>query len=228
MALTRVQSTGRVTANTTTYTLTFATPPALGSGLLLAAIHYGGALPPTAVTDNRGHTYTRVVQYQNGSSAAIFLCPAVTGTGAPFTLTVNQGGARDGCAVAMEISGGPLSVEAFTGATGTSTTPATGATAALTAAEVCLLAVHVINTTQGSITVEAVSPVWLQEFEDLSFARIPGEADSRLVTGALASTPSCSWTDTAASTWAAVIAAFSGGAAPAAVPTAQPFIWGPL
>jgi hypothetical protein len=115
----------------------------------------------------------------------------------------------------VEVSGVTpgLVVDKSSSASGTSSAPATGVTAALTAAETFQVAVHAIAAAQASITVGVVSPAWTQEYEELPFTFSAGEADSRITTSSVGTTPSASWTDTASAVWAAVLVAFAVGTA---------------
>ena len=218
----RVQATGKVLADgAASVALTFTSPPTVGNGIVVLGSLYrgsGSGTPPTCA-DNRGNTYS-LAKHQtgfSGSEAAILYCPAVATSAAPFTITVTFTANSYFTASALEVSGvgTGLTLDRTTGANSVgSVTPATGATAALTAAEELLVAVFATPNSQASITVEVVSPSWTEEHEERSSAHSPGEGDSRIVTGVLGATASCSWTLASSATWAAALAAFkaSGGA----------------
>lgn len=230
MALARVQSSAVArAAASSSFAIPLATPPTLGNGLLVLVNMYrgGSGVVPASCTDNKGNTYTLAVAQGNfDSSCAIFYCPAVVATGASFTVTATSaytGAYWVGLVVEVSGVGTGLVVDQTAGAGGTSSTPATGATAALTASEAFLAAIHGITTSQSSITVGSASPAWTQEFEELPNTHIPGEADTRIVSSAAGTTVSCSWTDSTSSQWSAVIVAFKAGVAsgPTLVATAS-------
>ena len=225
--LTRVQATAKATNGPAlSISFSFATPPSIGNGLVVFVNQYrlagsGGAVPATC-TDNQGNTYVRAAVAEtvgNVAATAIFCCAKVTATGAPFTLTVVNAPVSSGSywvAQAVEYSnvGTGLVVDQTAGSNGVGTlTPTTGATAALTGAEVVLAAILAEAGVQSAITVETVSPVWTQEFEELPYNYIAGEADTRIVSAAAGTTASCSWTVTGTVPWAAVVVAVKAGAA---------------
>ena len=232
MALARVQATGKVTADSAlSVALTFATPPSVGNGVVVLLTIYSSAASFTCV-DNRGNTYTLAKRQLTGPSeqAIIFFCAAVTTSAAPFTITVSTGGgAHFYIASALEVSGvgAGLVLDQTASGTATSATPATAATPALTADEVLLAGTCSINGAEASITVAVVSPVWTQEHEELSFSHAVGEGNSRIVTGALGTTPSLSWSMPTSRAWAAALAAFKGST-PVAGEMVQTYVWGPL
>jgi len=232
MALARVQASAKATqASATSITFTMATPPTVGNGLLVFVHFFYSATPTLTCADNRGNAYTLAVsQKLNTSNARIYVCPIVTTSAAPFQITVSAPtGAIWWVAQAVEVSGvgSGLAIDKTISATGTSAAPATGATAALTASEVVQAASHAIVVAQASITVVSATPTWFEEFQELTLSFIAGEANTRVVTSATGTTPSCSWTDVSSGQWSAVLAAFSA-TAPAAVATAQPYVWGPI
>lgn len=217
MALTRVQATPKAQASSTaTVSMTFATPPTVGNAIVVGAVQWGGTAP-TGCADNRGNTYTAAAVSGVGGSAraSIFVCAAVATSAGPFTVTVTAPAGAYWLAVAIELAGvgsGLALDQAVTNHTGTGAIGTTGATAALSGSEVALVAVQALNGTQASITVEAVTPPWIQEAEELSFAIVPGEIDSRIRTGVAGTTQSCSWTNATAGSYAAALAAFKAGA----------------
>ena len=213
-ALARVQGTGKGTSTSGTVALTFASPPSVGNGILVA-VGVWWTIGPTIPTcaDNRGNTYsTALSQLVGTNGVALYVCPAITATGAPFTVTLSGAGAGTSMlAAAIDVSGvgTGLVVDRTAYATSASTTPATGATAALTGSEVVTLALHIINANQASITVAAGSPTWTEEAESL--VALAGEIDSRVLTAAAGTTTSASWTAiTSSSWWAALVACKAG------------------
>lgn len=235
MALARVQATAKVTSsNTATVAIPFTTPPALGSAVIVLVNFWRSPGPgpvPNTCTDTRGNTYTLATfQHYSGQAAVtgIFCCPSVTATGAPFTITVTHtsGAGAYWVAQAVEYSGvgAGLVLDRVAGAFGSSSTPATGATAALTGADVVQAASMAIQQSHSFITVGAATPTWTQEFEELASTNIAGEANTRLVSGATGTTPSCGWTTSAVWPWAAAIAVFKVPAALSAAEQVQTFL----
>lgn len=215
MALGRVQSTGLVrSGSTASITLTFPAPPTVGNAILIATMQWGGGVP--SAIDNRGNTYLLgPTIIQSGiERPSVLYCSQIAATGSPFTITVSGSGYWS--AVAIEVSGvggGLVLDQSAALGSAPSTAPTTGVTAALSAAEVILMAALSIQSGQASITVQAVSPAWVEEAEDLAGSWSPGEADSRILTSALGTTQSCSWTLASSVEWAAVVAAFKATAA---------------
>ena len=218
-ALTVVQGTPKenAAAPAVSVACVFASPPTVGHGIVVCANEWRntGLALPNACTDNFGNTYTRVIAQTSTAQATttIFFCSAITATGASFTVTPSSTVAGDWSAKAIECSAG-IVVDQFTGSFGTvPTQPNTGSTAALTGVDVLQVACHAILNSQSAIAVVSATPTWTQEFEELPSSFIAGEADTRSVSAATGTTPSCSWTDTVG-VWAAVIVVFttpSGG-----------------
>jgi hypothetical protein len=223
MALTRVQATAKIYYTGTTHILGMSTLPTVGNGLIVLINGWrsgASSALPTTCTDNRGNTYTLVGTRSNSNAVTgVFVCAKVIASAAPFNLTVTCSLALDSVHQVIEVSGvgAGLAVDQSVGATGSSTTPATGAAPALTAAETFQVAIHSIASSQGSITIGASTPTWTDEFEELSSGYIAGEAVSRLVSSGAGTTPSASWTDITAAVWSAMLVAFSGGAGAGAV-----------
>jgi hypothetical protein len=238
MALARVQATGKVIADAAaSVALTFATPPTLGNGLVVLVTGYNNPSPGvTTCADNRGNAYTLAIAQLTPPTpveVAIYACAAVTTTAAPFTVTVTGTAGTYWVASAVEVSGvgTGLTVDGTAGRAASLVTPVgTGATAALTTgADTFLAAVLSLGGAEATITVESVVPAWTQEHEDLSFAHAVGEADTRVVTAAGGTTPSCTWTISTPQPYSAALAAFkAGGGAAGAGASAQPYVWGPL
>lgn len=167
-------------------------------------------------TDNQGSgNYPLAVKSpKNGAArSAIFYLGKVVGSSGTFTITVNPAphGGSYIVASASEWSG-EHTVDQTASNSGSSTTPSTGTTGTTTAATEIVAACMSITAGQASITVDSVSPAWTEEFEELSFAYEPGEADSRVVTST--GTQSCGWTCASSAAWTACIATFKAVASP--------------
>jgi hypothetical protein len=237
MALARVQGTGKVRLNSgSPLVITFSTPPSVGNAVIVTVINRrtAGPILPASLTDSKGNTYAQSVALTfSTEAAAIYCCASVGTSGAPFTITINAGGGLyAGAAVEVSGVGTGLVLNQSATANTSGTTITAGPTAALTAAEVILAGVFAYNTGLTSSTVEALSPAWGEEFEELDYTNFgAGEGDTRLLaSGALGTTPRAQWTVTGISVSArAVIAAFTAsGVAPPAVATAASYVWGPL
>lgn len=215
MALARVQGTGKVRSNVTgTLALTFTTPPAAGNAVLLLVSHRYAIGPtyPASLTDSQGNVYTRsVLRTASTDGAVIYCCPLVTTSAAPFTITLNAGGGIY-AAAGVEVSGvgSGLVLDQSATANMTGPTVTAGPMTALTAAEVILAAVQMVNANQASIAIETLSPPWVEEFEELDQTNwVAGEGDTRILpSGALGTTPRAQWVDATAGSCMAVIAAF--------------------
>src|SRR5262245_62171221 len=239
MALARVQGTTKKTAsNTTVCNLSglFPAQPTVGNAIIVFAIIWrSGTRTVASCTDNFSNPYTEAVAIAGGTNpyVSLWYCPKITTTGTPFNLSLTGSAGTGGqwwVASAVEISGvgTGLTVDKTATASGTSAAPSSGTTAALTASDVVLAAAHSINAAQGSITVVTATPTWTQEVEELTSSDSTGEADSRLLTSATGTTPSCSWTDTASNAWAGAIVAFAGPAAAGAAETTHAVVILPL
>ena len=235
MALAVVQTIAKTKAsNAASVALTFASAPTVGNAVVVVATGWrsSGAAFGTA-TDNRGHTYTTVItRVLSTSLCGIFYLPIIATSAAPFTITVPAPtGSTYFVASAIEVSGvgTGMNLQQSAGATGATNTPATGATATVTVNDVIAVAVHAISVSEATITVQSVSPAFVEIFEELPFTHIAGEADYRLLPTAAGTTQSCSWTDTASNQWAAAIAVFGGsGSTAGAVERVDAFVWGPI
>lgn len=224
MALSRVQATPKVTTSAApTLAIPFTTPPTVGNGIIVPVSTWSGG-PITGATDNYGNTYTLGPTIQQGGipRASILYCPKVVATGASFTITVSAPfpyWTANAIEVAGVGSGLVIEQSATLGNPGSSA-PSSGATPTITVAEVFLVAVLAVQSFQsGGITVESVSPSWVEEFEELPGSRSPGEADSRVLTSATGTLQSCNWTLGISDVWAALIVAFkTSGVGPAAQP----------
>lgn len=221
MALARVQGAPKVTAGSvTSIAVTLPAPPSVGNAIivLVTGRRSGGVdFHATACTDNRGNAYqlARTQLSALGGAAAIYYCPAIAVSGAPFTVTVNpaQTGATSILNVtAFEISGGgpTFALHHTSSAAAASAAPTTGSTPLVTLPEVLVAAVHMVHQAQTSITVAAVSPAWTEEYEQRSHitTTVAGEGNSRIVTAATGTTQGAAWTLSDSGTWAASLAVF--------------------
>lgn len=228
MALARVQATAKVVGTGVGPTVTFSTPPTVGNGIVLQLALWNGNAPGS-VTDTHGNTYVRAGA-SGTARAQVWYCAKLGAAGAPFTITLF--GLSDYWAfTAVEVSGvgDGLQVDQVAAlTTGSSATPTTGTTSAFTASEVFAAAVMSHSASQTSITVGAATPVWVEAFEELSSAMVAGEGDTRVIPSAAGTTTSCSWTGTAGGSWAALLVGFRASGTPAAVATAQTYVWGPV
>jgi hypothetical protein len=217
MALTRVQATPKANGGAvSSLAVTFGTQPVVGNGIAVTLLCGQGTPPPaSSVTDNRGNTY--LLALTQGlptvqTALAVYYCPKITATGTPFTITAAFGGGRDAVLLAVEVGGlgaNSLAVDQTAGAGGTSAAPATGATAALTADEVFLVSALSTNNYAGAYNVESVSPAWTEEVEHVTFSAQSGEVDTRIRTGVVGTTQSCSWVAAGGSVlWGAGLVAF--------------------
>jgi hypothetical protein len=153
----------------------------------------------TSCIDNFGNVYT-LTKRQGGPSAGtavdFWCCPKIAATGGSFTITAAGAAGISRMGVAIEASGvgaglvADQNVSAETVAVGSSIGP----TPALTADIVLLLAATGVGASLPAITVGVVTPPWLQEAEALSTTPVTAEIDSRVLTGALGTTQSVSWT----------------------------------
>jgi hypothetical protein len=231
MALTRVQATpGPYIGSGTAPTRTFTTPPTVGNAIVVAVLSISRMT--TGVTDNKGNAYTLANSWTNAGAqnVAIYYCPAITATGATFTLTATFALSTFNFIVAVEVGGvgAGLTVDQSAGQTiFGATTPSTGSTAAVIGAEHFLITGFATGTAQSSITVQSVSPSWTQEAENLTgTTAVAGEIDSRILTGAAGTTQSGSWTTSTNATYVAGLVAFRTSVA--VVATAQPFVIFPV
>lgn len=235
MAFTRVQSTVLVDSNTATLALTFATPPTVGNAVVIPVTAYrpSDLVFPGTCTDNQGNTYAAAVYRGVSRGAVVYYCAKLTATGAPFTITISLGSFTNiYSGAAVEIGGvgaGGLTVDQTVNNYSVGTPASTPNTAPLSAADILLVAACAIAAAESSITVEAVTPPWVQEYED--FSNPSGEGNTRILTAGLGATPRALWAyaPTFAEAWS-VLAAFKGAGAapPAAVERAETFINWPM
>lgn len=171
------------------------------------------------VVDNQGNNYTLAIKsaLNNRGRCAIFFCPNIGTPSGTFTITVSTAsGVWDGEWSATSFTGmpAPVTLDQSTSATGTSANPSSGATATTTQADEVVAGVMQIRVELSSLTVEVLSPAWVQESEELSFVTSePGECDTRIVTATAAMT--ANWTASSSGTWTAAIATFKAGGAAA-------------
>jgi hypothetical protein len=233
MALTRVQATPKATAIATpSVAVTFGTPPTVGNGIVVGITYTTSSAPSGGCTDNRSNTYTLARSQgstSSGNCVAIYVCAAITATGAPFIVTITHATGKSWLAVALEVAGvgSGLAVDRSVVSSVAVGNPSTGPTGALTAAEVFVVAGAAIGAASSSITVEVVSPTWTEHAEAVASTPVTGELDSRVLTGALGTTTSATWTLGGGAAYAeTALVAFKATAA-AAVPGVQSYIWMP-
>jgi len=223
---TRVQATGKSHVQATTFvTCSFGSLPTAGNLIVVHCITWNGNnnadWPWNGVTDNQGNVYQLAVKSAkgaNGGRCAVYYAENIGTPSGTFTVTVwpdPHGGGSYIVAAAVEYSGmsGTLLLDKTATNSGSSTTPSTGTTAATTQATEVVAGVMAILAGQASITVGVVSPVFVEECEELSFAYMPGEGDDRIVTST--GTQSCSWTCATTGEWVACIATFKSTGTPA-------------
>lgn len=132
-----VQSTTGNTTTSPTTTSAFGSSTTSGN-LIVVTCSDDSALTTNgiAVTDSKGNTYTKVIHAANASTLSMWYSATITG-GASHTVTATWSEAATGrvTVVAQEFSGGYNTLDKSTSATGSSTTPSSGATAATTVAD---------------------------------------------------------------------------------------------
>ena len=196
----------------------FAMSPTVGNAIVVVVAQNDTSFLPTAVSDNFGNEWYLAAQGFNAAindAVAIFVCPKLTAVGFNYTISVIE---QSNClhAQAFEIivpSGSWLGIDRTITATGNSAVPATGTTAALRGST-CLAFAGVCGpTTLTSITVESVSPAWVQEWENLTggSSNTICECDSRTLPTAAGTTTSASWALSASMQWATTLAVFASG-----------------
>lgn len=188
--------------NVDTDAATFASTPIAGNLIVVCIEGWrngGFDMPTGGVTDNKGNTYTRAVQsaldsfgfqrtaifytYNIVSSATHIVTVDPTGTGNYLSWSATE--------VAGAMTTDPL--DKTQSQTGTTGAISTGTTAALAQAAEIVFAACTINSTNGAVTVESVSPSWVQLFDQTDGGNhIIGEVDRRIVAATTAQ--SCSWT----------------------------------
>lgn len=207
----RVQSATNNTINQGSVPVTFASPPTVGNGIVMAVV--SGDV--TGVTDNRGNSYQLALQQLGGSgNVNIWFCPSITSTGNPFIVTAAGGTFQHRLGAAIEANSGLAVDKSFAKNAGSapSLNPTTGSTPALTVNEALVVAAIVEGNNQTTITVESVSPTWNQDGEILGV--VYGEIDSRILTSGNGVAQSCSWVvaPNSAGYWTCIVA-FKGAAA---------------
>ena len=221
---TRVQVSPRVaTGFATTIAVTLPTPPAAGNGIVVVVGGFatsGATFSTATCADNRGNTYQRVVAKDHepgiGHGAGIFYCPAVAITGSPFTITASFSKSHVNWMIAYEVQSGGWGLRHDQVASNTQATSyyeavTTGSTPPLTAHDAFLATIFsATNNSNSYIHVVPATPVW-QEVESALSGNWVGEADTRIVTTALGTTPYCSWYLGNTFWTASVLAAFKTG-----------------
>lgn len=212
MAIARSQTTTKFrVSNGASASGTFGTAPSVGD---LVIVGFWGYLAPLFgainCTDNQGNRYQQISRSPtSGNVVGAIWMTVVKATGATFTVTVtppagNMYGA--GCATSWTTTEAWGIFDERATNSGSSTAPSTGTSATLdTADEVVVAIVGAGGANQASITVESVSPAWVEEAEELSWTTyVPGEMVSRVVSATTGQ--SCSWTLASSTTWTATVA----------------------
>jgi len=216
-ALVRVQrATAVTTTASTSIALVFATPPVLGRGVVVVVSGNSATALVTTCVDSAGNSYSLAHAQNNasgGRGVAVWYCPAITATGASFTVTVTGASVlRVGVAIEVSGVGVGLIVDQTVGASTTSVGGATGATAALTGTDSLQVAAVALALTVSSLTVGGLPTAWTEEAEARTASQT-GEVDSRDVGAATGTTPSAIWAWGAGSAFVAcALVAFKPGA----------------
>jgi hypothetical protein len=207
VAFTRVQGTAKTSAFSDTLNITMGSTPTVGNAIIIPVLTPAGAGYSSArATDNQGSYKNNYVVVSPGTKTAIIFCPYVYVASGTFTITVSGLPFTTNISNALEVSGGGAAgilPNQTVQNSGTSTTPNTGTTAALTDNNIFAVVSHGIAAGQASI---AVAAGWTEEIEDLSNG---GESDYQIFTTASGSTISCSWTDASSASWSALLVAFA-------------------
>jgi len=221
-----VQTASAGTSAAASVAVTFATPPPVGQGVVVVIVGYAHATV-TTVTDTAGTTYTlakREYSATYGVSTDVWVAPVLTATATPFTITAAGNSPTQRLAVALAVSGvgAGLAVDQTAGGQTIGFTSGAGPTAALTAADVLLVAgVSLAGGTAGITVGAGPAPArpWVQAAERLAIDPVTGEVDTCTLTVSPGATVSVNWTNGAALAGAAAIVAFySTGPAPPADP----------
>ena len=218
-AQTQTQATSYCTqGNTTSSSCSFTALPSAGDFILIQGQRWATTGVVTGCSDNQGNSYSVAVQSSLAAGViSAFICYA-TNIGTPsgtFTVTVSSGSDASWWNFKATSWSGMATASALdvtaVNAGGFGTPPSSGATGALAQANNLVAASVGISTTQTSITVEALSPAWTQQFEELSAnVTIAGEADTRVISSSSAQT--ANWILSTDGVWSAVIAVFKGDA----------------
>lgn len=216
MAFTRVQGkSARGSSNGNTVSVTFNSTPTAGNLIIVQAIgsRVSGSFTFT-VSDNKGNTYNQAAlsALNDRGRSGIFYAYNIASS-ATFTVTCKDTdfpATTPANTIEIAISewsgfGASDPVALNTTGTGSGTSVSTGTTAAAPENNCVIAAVFTSRNDGGSSTVDAETPAWTQEFEDL--ADFPsGEADTRIVTAG--GTQSCHWTTSSSVNWSAALAVF--------------------
>ena len=223
---TRVQVSPRVaTGFAPSIAVTLPNPPAAGNGIVVVVAGFatsGATFSTATCADNQGNPYQRVVAKDHESSigegAGIFYCPAVAISGSPFTITASFSKNHVNWMIAYEVRSGGWGLRHDQSASNTQATSyydavTTGSTPPLTANDAFLAAIFsATNNSNSYIHVTPATPVW-EAVESALTGNWVGEADTRIVTKALGTTPYCSWYLGNTFWTASVLAAFKTGSA---------------
>jgi hypothetical protein len=212
--LQRVQSSGKCSTTGASLNVPMPAPLTVGNGLVVMVTGFrsGGMTFGNAVRDAVGNTYRKVFENRMVTDAAygyaVYLCPKITA--ATSVLTVTGVAGDQFVAAAVEYTGlgsGSLAWWSQSEASDTATTDASSHGTAVLSGEIAFAAMLLRDTATSSIVVQALTPPWVEEAEELTIAAVPCEMDSRVV--ALVNTSvSAVWAMGTAGDWSALILAF--------------------
>lgn len=203
--------------NVNTVNASFASLPSVGNAaiILISGWNPGDlAFAEGHVFDNQGngnYSLAKSISNNTGHGAAcIFYLDRIQTSAGTFTVTVGSNKAASNWFdfAMLEITGfnGKLRLGSTNGAIGGSPSQPDSGSISPADDENLIIGVHEIASAEGTIVVEVTSPVWTQQFEQLSFVNnSPGEGNSKIVGPG---TYNAKWTDSVAAQWAAVIASF--------------------
>lgn len=230
-AMYRVQGISGAASMVGSITLTFLDPPTVGNGIVVAVgsqrnANFQDLNKDWSVTDNRGNIYYSAIALSTANK--IWYCPKLTASGAPFTITIvtdpswyTPVGDFYLFASAIEVAGVGTGLgvnQVKYSASGTSGNITTGLTAPLTANEIFLCACQVFNTSDNAantVTVESLTPAWIEEFEQVTAGSPKGEIDTRAIRAASGTTVEAKWTwVTVFANHSSILVAFHNNAAP--------------
>jgi hypothetical protein len=218
MALAYVRDSGKKQGvNVNTHAGSFGTLPAAGNMIvvLVSGWHNGSTFNVTAVTDNQGNTYTRVVDSTNvgGCKAEIWHCPSIGSPSGTFTITIDPADASANYLewVAVEVSGQAISpADRNAENTGTEATTATsGTTAALSQADEIVFALASLSSSDTTLNIGTPAGYTEISEQENSQATIGHHAAYKIVASTAAVSAEWTYDQVEESIdWGAVIATF--------------------
>lgn len=213
MAQAFVQSVSKSSTGSTPMTSSaFGSSTTTGNLIVVSVSDDGGTAGGiTSVTDSKSNTYTKIANEQAGSSTlSMWYAKNITG-GASHTVTIawNTGLVSQASFVAQEFSGCDTSspLDRFTGATGSSTSPSSGATAATTTdAQLVVGGVAYFGT---AVTPSAGSGY--TNANSVAFTNASGSEESKVI--ALAAAQTATFTLSGSRDWSCGVATFKASGA---------------